>query len=893
MLRATATVLLTCLLLPVLAAAADDPLADIRQALAHRGEEAAAKARLAKRWVTERPALTPEQDAYDVHHYDLALELDPVNEVLSGTVTTAATVTAPSLDRVVLDLDRGMLVSACRVDGLPAAFSRAADLLTVDLPAPRPAGAAVSVSVDYQGDPAGSYFGWSSRNGHPMIWTLSEPFGAREWWPCKDVNTDKADSVDVRVTVPSYLIVASNGLLISDVTDGASRSFHWRTRYAMATYLVSLAVHPFSEFSTWYAPLGGGDPMEIQHYVFADQFAEAQTAYAVTDEMMTVFAQAFGEYPFIAEKYGHASFPWAGGMEHQTMTSMGGLWHDVISHELGHQWWGDMITCADFGHIWLNEGFATWCEAYYREMTQGRAVYDQYMDWAAYYGPGTIFVEDTTDFWGIFDSNLSYNKASWVVHMLRGVLGDADFFAGLAAYRAQYGFGSATTEQFRDVMEAVSGKDLHAFFQQWIYGAYYPIYKATWSQAGSLLSLTMEQTQAQGGLFTMPVPVRIVTDQGVVDVTLDIAAASQEFRIHVDGAVQSIVVDPDGWILCRVDAAVEAATFSQGLLLVNAVNWSTGGAELTACFRDSVFSGREPFTFWDVYSEPAGGYASELPAPLGHGAVPWDILQDFSAVVWVGGGDVNDRTAWFTTLVPEYLDVGGNVLLMAHELDAYLFGGAAARLDVSFLVRDALLAGALQATAPELTGLPTAAAQDAMNGFVIDGPATEPLYAGLLDGTAYDVAACYMAPAGGERRPDGGRFAVLGGHPHRWERTALRANVQSLLSVRFGEPYTAATRVTDAGPPLRPRLGANYPNPFNPQTVLPLALARAQTVDLAVYDVAGRRVRTLLSGPLAAGDHEVRWDGRDDAARELPSGTYFARLRTRAGPEIRPLTLVR
>jgi len=160
-------------------------------------------------------------------------------------------------------------------------------------------------------------------------------------------------------------------------------------------------------------------------------------------------------------------------MEHQTLTSMGGWSEDLISHELAHQWWGDMVTCEDFGHIWLNEGFATWSEAYWAEQYYDFATYRQYMDIASYYGAGTIFVEDPLSE-NIFDGNLSYNKGSWVVHMLRGVLGDTDFFAGLALYRSSHLYGSATTEQLQTALETVSGQDLTAFFQQWIYGEYFP-----------------------------------------------------------------------------------------------------------------------------------------------------------------------------------------------------------------------------------------------------------------------------------------------------------------------------------------------------------------------------------------------------------------------------------
>jgi len=522
---------------------------------AHRSAEAATKARLAAAASRAEVDKTAGQDLYDVLHYDLDLTLNPTTRVLTGLVATTARVVDAPLAALDLDLRSTMVVTAATAGGAPTAWSRVGDVLTVTLDRTYEPGETVTVSVAYQGNPAGSYFGWSNWDNLPMIWTLSEPFGARHWWPCKDLNTDKADSMVVRVTVPDGLIVASNGLLESETDNGATRTFLWRSHYPIVPYLVSLAIHPYTRFSHWYTPLAGGDPMEVQYFVYPSHYEAVQTEYAKTVPMITAFAQGFGEYPFVQEKYGHAEFVWGGGMEHQTITSLGGYGEDLISHELAHQWWGDMITCADFHHIWLNEGFATWCEAYWRERTIGTELYRTYMQGAAYLGHGTIYVEDTNDFWGIFDVDLSYNKASWVVHMLRGVLGDTDFFAGLAAYRDQYAYSSATTEQFRDVMEAVSGRDLDAFFQQWIYGDYHPVYYYDWETTahddGLVLNLAVTQAQVGAGPFAMPLPVRVTTVAGVVDTVVWNDAALQSYRIAMPGAVTAVALDPDGWILCE------------------------------------------------------------------------------------------------------------------------------------------------------------------------------------------------------------------------------------------------------------------------------------------------------------------------------------------------------
>jgi aminopeptidase N len=562
-----ATILLLCAappagavpvpLAPLSDAAPTSPAYARRQA---RYLEAETKIRRGGEWaLAERNAAakTANMDLYDVLHYDIVLALNPVTQVLTGSVTTTARVTGATLTVLDLHLRANMAVSAVLAGGSPTTFSRAGDVLSVDLDRAYATDEQVMVRVDYQGNPGGNSFVWSQYGGELLIWTLSEPFGARDWWPCKDLNTDKADSLDLQVTVTAGLIVASNGLLVSEEDHGATHTFHWHEGYPIATYLVSLAIHPYATFSDWYhyAP---DDSMELQYYVVPDRLAQSQAAYAAVPDMLAAFAGGFGEYPFVTEKYGHAHFNWGGGMEHQTLTSLhyGAYSEGIISHELAHQWWGDLVTCADFHHIWLNEGFATWSEAYWREQNEGMAAYHDEMADAAYWGPGTIYVEDTSSFGAIFDFNLSYQKASWVVHMLRHVLGDTDFFAVLQAYRGQYGYGSATTEQFRDVCEDVSGQELDTFFQQWIYGEYFPEYQYAWYAVpagdSTRVSLLVEQVQSATGLFQMPLDVRVTTDEGVFTFAVENGEALQTYALNVAGAAQLVDLDPEHWVLRTV-----------------------------------------------------------------------------------------------------------------------------------------------------------------------------------------------------------------------------------------------------------------------------------------------------------------------------------------------------
>ncbi len=537
----------------------ESPFTHRYQTQQFRMQEAETKTRLMAKMQEHDDARTENMELYDVTFYDLQMELNPTTDILSGTTTILAEVVGGSLSTMDLNLLSNMNVSAATAAGNVASFVHSSNVLTVTLDRTYQTGEMVTVSVDYSGNPEGDNFGWDSYGGDPLIWTLSEPFGARDWWPCKDLNTDKADSVDLHVTVPDDLIVASNGLLESTTVPApGKKTFFWKERYPIPTYLVSLAIHPFATFSNTYTGLDGTTTMPVDYYVIPSYLGQAQMGYPVTVDMLEAFSGGFGEYPFINEKYGHAHFPWGGGMEHQTLTSLSysAYSEHIISHELGHQWFGDMVTCADFHHIWLNEGFASWTEAYWLEMSVGTAAYREEMNDAAYYGDGTIYVENPNNFWEIFDYNLTYLKASWVPHMLRGVLGDEDFFAGLLAYREAFEYDSATTEQLRDVFEEVSGRDLDNFFQQWIYGAGHPHYSVNYStemiSGSTVVQVRIEQTQNEP-VFDMTLELKIDQMLGNQNFTIENNQRVQYYSFTIPGSVSGVQLDPNGWVLCQIN----------------------------------------------------------------------------------------------------------------------------------------------------------------------------------------------------------------------------------------------------------------------------------------------------------------------------------------------------
>ncbi|MEZ5359607.1 MAG: M1 family aminopeptidase [Candidatus Zixiibacteriota bacterium] len=496
---------------------------------------------------------------YDMYFYSIDLTINHVSEVIYGIVGEYGTVTTTDLDSVVINLLDALTVDSIYNASGNLAFTHTSDHLTVYLDRTYVQDEAFEFTVVYHGTPAGSSsflgFDFGERNGLPLITTLSEPFGARSWWPCNDITTDKADSVDIIITVDTSLVVSSNGLQVSDTDNGdGTHTVYWKERYIIVPYLVSLGIHPYATWGDWYH-YSPTDSMPLQFFVYPDHDATSRPYFGVLDEMIGFEAQRFGEYPFINEKYGCTHFNWGGAMEHQTNTSTTsssfGYSPEVIAHELGHQWWGDMITCSDWHHIWINEGFATYAEALYHELKYDD--YHSYMNGFEYTGGGSIYIVDTTDVWNIFGS-IVYDKGGWVLHMLRHVVGDSLFFESLANYRQQYLWQTASTEEFRDVVEATSGMDLDYFFQQWIYGTYRPVYRFSYlSQAapggGYDTYIHIRQSQITSpDVFTMPIDLYL--EQGASGDTVNVfnSKRGENFYFHTDALVTDVKLDPMRWI---------------------------------------------------------------------------------------------------------------------------------------------------------------------------------------------------------------------------------------------------------------------------------------------------------------------------------------------------------
>ena len=528
----------------------------------HELEAAAKVSALARMKLAVTPNILVDQSGFDAVHYQIELSINESTEQVAGHVSMTARARTNGFNAPTLNLLADLLVDSVTSQGQSVLWSRVGGFLYITLPQSYNLDEEFEVTVFYHGHPTeGGFqgFAFDTHAGIPIISTLSEPYMAQSWWPCKDTPSDKADSVDMIVTVNSAFYAVSNGLLRDSVDNGdGTTTYSWHESYPITTYLVSLAITNYSRFTLWYHH--DADSMPVDFFSYPENLSTALTMWPVTVNQIAFFSDIYGQYPFVNEKYGIAHFPWGGAMEHQTVSSHTntsfGFDQYLIAHELAHQWWGDMVTCRDWHHIWLNEGFASYSEALWAEHLGGAASYRSYMTSMQYFSAGRIYIDDTNSVNNIFSSRV-YDKGAWVLHMLRGVVGDSTFFEILRAYYAdpQFQYKDAVTEDLRDLAESVAEQDLDWFFEQWIYGYYYPQYyysSVSRPRGDGDHDLFVHLRQAQISspqVFAMPI--ELVRTLGAVTDTVTIWNDRRDHDLHfvVPSAGSVTAIDPHNWIL--------------------------------------------------------------------------------------------------------------------------------------------------------------------------------------------------------------------------------------------------------------------------------------------------------------------------------------------------------
>jgi len=504
----------------------------------------------------------------DLLHCALALEILPAQyDNLVGTNTMTVQSKSAALTQFSFRLRTQFVIDSALINGTtPVSVTMLSDTTRVaTLDRAYGLDEVFTLAVTYHGHAESRGFGsieFDTHNGADIVYTLSEPYYAYTWWPVKDgdfgLGGDNGDkfTLDLALTAPETMVTASNGVLQSiDTLAGFRQRYNWSSDYPVATYLVCFSSTNYNTWSLDYVPLAGGT-MPVLFYIYPESDTPAnRAAWGQVVQMMYTLRDLYGEYPFVNEKYGIYECQFGGGMEHQTFTAQGTFAEWVTVHELSHQWWGDMVTCKTWNDIWLNEGFATYAEGLWAEFKPGSTglpALKSTMAAKKYTGAGSVYVTDAElgSLYSIFDTNTSYNKGGWVVHMLRHVLGDDDFFAMLAAYRAAHEYGAATTADLQAVCESFYGASLDWFFQEWIYGERAPAYAYGWSTVNvagqDYLLLYVDQTQsASYQRFTMPIDIVV---NGTTYKIFD-SADPQHFVIPIPAPATTVQFDPDAWVL--------------------------------------------------------------------------------------------------------------------------------------------------------------------------------------------------------------------------------------------------------------------------------------------------------------------------------------------------------
>jgi len=496
--------------------------------------------------------------SYDVRFYGIYLTIDPAPDTIFG-VGEIRGFASGGLDSVDFHLGAALTIDSVRLNGSVARFSRRGDTVWVHGTVPED----FALQVFYHGHPsAGLYF-----NYWGFFSACLSPNGvkdAHQWYPCYDHNGDKADSARFAYTVPKGYDVAANGILDSVVDMGDWKTYYWSTRYPIANYLIAVSG---SNYYLKFTDSWRGMP--LWYYPFTYDTADMRNDVQQVPDMLDYFSSLFGDYPFIDEKFGYAeSNLWGGGfaLEHQTMVAMGTYWVTgnglnilTYAHELSHQWWGDWVTCQDWPHVWLNEGFASYCEALYAEHIGGVPKRDSVMEKFK----NLYFSEDSHDRFPIYNPPMNfmwgytvYKKGAWVLHMLRWVMGDESFFSAFKAYRNAHGGGTATIPDFQAAAEGVYGSSLEWFFKEWIYEAGYPEFNYNWffrdDGGGYQLVLYLSQVQQNAPVFTMPLEIMIAGQTDTLWDTVWVNERGERFVWKVPFAPETVAIDPHNWVLKKV-----------------------------------------------------------------------------------------------------------------------------------------------------------------------------------------------------------------------------------------------------------------------------------------------------------------------------------------------------
>ena len=516
---------------------------------------------------------------YDIKYLKFNLHLTDTSTYIIGDVSTTAQVVASSMTNYIFELDTTMHIDSAKVNNVLVTVTvGSGHIRTIVLGSALSSGSMFTARIWYHGiPPSGSGFfngvtHDTTAHGTHMLYTISDPWVALNWWPCKQSVNDKIDSVDMFVTVPRGVMDGSNGVLVNVDTSSAPgySTFHWQTHYAIDYYLISIAVARYAEYKSYWHFTGSTDSMLIQNF-FMDT-ATFNPAYKANfdsiGQIIDYFSSIFGRYPFWHEKYGVCYTNLPGGMENQTMTTIGVPNTYIIAHEMCHQWFGDHVSYSDWGDVWLSEGFATFSESLFFDHFWGAAAAKTHrqglLNQALSSSCGELFVTDTSGPTTLFNPTTVYAKGQAVVNMLRYIApADSLFFQVLRTYQQTYAFGNANTANLQAIAEAAYGFSLDTFFTQWVYGKGYPKYAVTWDQVGSTVVVKLIQTTscpASTTHFSTPLELQLHSATADTFIKVYNSLDTQVYIFNWSSTASSVLLNPDLWTLCKLTSVIRLDT---------------------------------------------------------------------------------------------------------------------------------------------------------------------------------------------------------------------------------------------------------------------------------------------------------------------------------------------
>lgn len=517
---------------------------------------------------------------YDVKFYFLDINVSDTTTYISGNTLINASVTNQSLDTFAIEINSSLTIDSIVFNGITTtSYQRQNNHILIFAPETLHFGSIIHCKIFYHGLPQSSGFfsgvtsGYSETFDTHVTWTLSEPFNAQEWWPTKQILGDKADSVWVFLTTDSSNMAGSQGLLTNIVNlEGGKKRFEWKSSYPVDYYLISFAVADYQEYNIYASPSSlVNDSILIQNFIYDHPSCLNTYKNGIdnTANFLELFSELYSLYPFYKEKYGHCLAEIGGGMEHQTMTTIGNFNYGIVAHELGHMWWGDYVTCATWSDIWINEGFATYSDYLAHEFLAGGDYPQIWLENAhqyvleepsgsVYIPPEEIANEDDAAVIRIFDPRLSYLKGASIIHMLRFELNNDDLlFEIFKSFLNKYADSVATGADFMYHISEESGVDYSYFFDQWYYGHGYPIYDINWNWQDGEFTLNTYQTSSapETPFFNMHMQYKLIfSDNSDTIIRLHQQQHNESFSLNTEKEVTGIEADPCNWNLEKVNS---------------------------------------------------------------------------------------------------------------------------------------------------------------------------------------------------------------------------------------------------------------------------------------------------------------------------------------------------